>query len=52
MMDKCNVILAQAFFNISNRASIENEVKLLEKGLLLANIQRKINKPEFRKNFQ
>ena len=35
-------------FNLSNRVLSENEIKVLEKGLDFAPIQRKINKPELR----
>ena len=39
-------------FNLSNRVLIENEIKILEKGLDFAPIQRKINEPELRKDFE
>ena len=39
-------------FNLSNRILSENEIKVLEKGLDFAPIQRKINEPELCKNFE
>ena len=38
-------------FNLSNRVLSDSEIKLLEKGLDFAPIQRKINEPELRKDF-
>ena len=38
--------------NLSNRILSENEIDVLEKGLAFAPIQRKINEPELRKNFE
>ena len=39
-------------FNLSNRVLSENEIKVLENGLDFAPIQRKIKKPELRKDFE
>ena len=39
-------------FNLSNRVLSENEIKVLEKGLDFAPIQRKVNEPELRKDFE
>ena len=38
-------------FNLSNRVLIDIEIKILEKGLDFAPIQRKINEPELRQDF-
>ena len=38
-------------FNLSNRVLSDNEIKVLEKGLDFAPIQRKINEPELRRDF-
>ena len=42
---------SDTLFNLSNRVLSENETKVLKKGLDFAPIQRKINKPELRKDF-
>ena len=39
-------------FNLSNRVLSEHEIKVLEKGLDFAPIQRKINEPGLRKDFE
>ena len=39
---------SDTFFNLSNRVLSDNEIKVLEKGLDFAPIQRKINEPELR----
>ena len=39
------------FFNLSNRALPDDEIKVLKKGLDFAPIQRKINEPELRSDF-
>ena len=39
-------------FNLSNRVLSDSEIKELEKGLDFAPIQRKINEPELRKDFE
>ena len=39
-------------FNLSNRVLSEEEIKVLEKGLAFAPIQRKIDEPELRKDFE
>ena len=39
-------------FNLSNRDLSENEIKVLKKGLDFPPIQRKINEPELRKDFE
>ena len=39
------------YFNLSNRVLSDNEIKVLEKGLDFAPIQRKINEPELRSDF-
>ena len=38
-------------FNLSNRVFSDHEIKVLEKGLDFAPIQRKINEPELRSDF-
>ena len=38
-------------FNLSHRVLTETEIKVLEKGLDYAPIQKKINEPELRKDF-
>ena len=38
-------------FNLSNRVLTDIEIKVLEKGLDFAPIQRKINEPELRQDF-
>ena len=38
-------------FNLSNRVLTDLEIKVLEKGLYFAPIQRKINEPELRQDF-
>ena len=42
---------SDTLFNLSNRVLSDNEIKVLEKGLDLAPIQRKINEPELRSDF-
>ena len=42
---------SDTFFNLSNRVLSDNEIKVLEKGLDFAPIQRKINEPELRSDF-
>ena len=44
--------LKDTVFNLSNRILSVNEIKVLEKGLDFEPIQRKINEPELRKNFE
>ena len=39
-------------FNLSNWALSESKIKVLEKGLDFAPIQKKINEPELRRDFQ
>ena len=39
-------------FKLSNKVLSENDIKVLEKGLDFAPIQRKINEPELRKYFE
>ena len=39
-------------FNLSRRVLSEDEIKVLEKGLDFAPIQRKVNEPELRKDFE
>ena len=39
-------------FNLSKRVLSEHEIKVLEKGLDFAPIQRKINEPELREDFE
>ena len=39
-------------FNLSNRVLSDNEIKVLEKGLHFAPIQRKITEPELRSDFE
>ena len=43
---------AQTVFNLSNKVLTEGEIKVLEKGLYFAPIQRKVNEPELRKDFE
>ena len=42
---------SDTIFNLSNRVLSDNEIKVLEKGLNFAPIQRKINEPELRSDF-
>ena len=39
-------------FNLSNKVLTEDEIKVLEKGLDFAPIQRKVNEPELRQDFE
>ena len=39
-------------FNLSNNVLTEDEIKVLEKGLDFAPIQRKVNEPELRQDFE
>ena len=39
-------------FNLSNKVLTEDEIKVLEKGLDFAPIQRKVNEPELRQNLR
>ena len=39
-------------FNLSNKFLTEDEIKVLEKGLDFAPIQRKVNEPELRQDFE
>ena len=39
-------------FNLSNKVLTEDEIKVLEKGLEFAPIQRKVNEPELRQDFE
>ena len=39
-------------FNLSNKVLTEDEIKILEKGLDFAAIQRKVNEPDHRRDFQ
>ena len=39
-------------FNLSRKVLTETEIKILEKGLDFAPIQRKINEPELRSDFE
>ena len=39
-------------FNLSNKVLTEDEIKVLEKGLDFAPIQKKVNKPELRQDFE
>ena len=39
-------------FNLSNKVLTEGEIKVLEKGLDFAPIQREVNKPELRHDFE
>ena len=39
-------------FNLSKRVLLETEIKILEKGLVYAPIQRKINEPELKSDFE
>ena len=39
-------------FNLSGRVLSESEIKVLEKGLDFAPLQRKVNEPELRKDFE
>ena len=39
-------------FNLSSRALSEDEIRVLEKGLDFAPIQRKVNEPELRRDFE
>ena len=43
---------SDTFFNLSNRVLTEHEIKVLEKGLDFAPIQRKVNEPELRQDFE
>ena len=43
---------AQTVFNLSNKVLTEGEIKALEKGLDFAPIQRKVNEPELRQDFE
>ena len=42
---------SDTIYNLSNRVLSDNEIKVLEKGLDFAPIQRKINEPELRSDF-
>ena len=42
---------SETIFNLSHRVLTDAEIKLLEKGLDFAPIQRKINEPELKQNF-
>ena len=42
---------SDAVFNLSHRVLTESEIKVLEKSLDYAPIQKKINEPELRKDF-
>ena len=42
---------SDTIFNLSNRVLSDNEIKVLEKGLHFAPMQRKINEPELRSDF-
>ena len=43
---------SDTIFNLSNKVLTEDEIKVLEKGLDFAPIQRKVNKPELREDFE
>ena len=43
---------SETVFNLSRKVLIETEIKILEKGLDFAPIQRKINEPELRSDFE
>ena len=43
---------SDTIFNLSHRVLSEGEIKVLEKGLYFALIQRKINEPELREDFE
>ena len=43
---------SDTIFNLSNRVLSEDEIKVLEKGLDFAPIQRKVNEPELRQDFE
>ena len=45
------VTFVQTVFNLSHKVLTETEINVLEKGLDYAPIQKKINKPELRKDF-
>ena len=51
-MNDCKGICSDTAFNLSNKVLSENEIKILENGLDFAPIQRKINEPELRKDFE
>ena len=42
---------SETIFNLSHRVLTDTEIKVLEKGLDFAPIQRKINEPELRRDF-
>ena len=43
---------SETVFNLSRKVLTETEIKILEKGLDFASIQRKINEPELRSDFE
>ena len=43
---------SDTIFNLSSRVLSEDEIKVLEKGLHFAPIQRKVNEPELRQDFE
>ena len=43
---------SKTVFNLSHNILTETEIKVLEKGLDFASVQRTLNEPELRKNFE
>ena len=43
---------SDTFFNLRNKVLTEGKIKVLEKGLDFAPIQRKVNQPELRQDFE
>ena len=46
-----DIFVQETIFDLSQRVLTDTEIKVLEKGLDFAPIQRKINEPELRRDF-
>ena len=46
-----DIFVQETIFDLSHRVLTDTEIKVLEKGLDFAPIQRKINEPELRRDF-
>ena len=44
--------MSDTVFNLSNKVLIEDEIKVFAKGLDFSPIQRKVNEPELRQDFE
>ena len=45
-------ICSKTVFNLTQRASLNIEIQVLEKGLNFLPVKRSLNEPEFRKDFE